>query len=101
MTKRGPKKEDPGMIFLIPELCSITGISDAMRQDFQLMKEMSVYTHVGPNERFQQLNGFLHDIQGREEGQEELNKWNISLDEKLVELKGRTMEGEGIIYKDV
>ncbi len=101
MTKRGPKKDDPGLIFLIPELCSITGISDAMRQDFSLMKEMSVYTHVGPNERFNQLNGFLQDIQGREEGRKELNKWNISLDQKLVELTGRTIEGESIIYKDV
>jgi aubergine-like protein len=101
MAKRGPKKEDPGMIFLIPELCSVTGISDAMRQDFSLMKEMSVYTHVGPSERFQQLNGFLNDIQGREEGRKELNKWQISLDEKLVELTGRTMEAETIIYKDV
>jgi aubergine-like protein len=100
MAKRGPKKEDPGMIFLIPELCSITGISDAMRQDFSLMKEMSVYTHVGPSERFQQLNGFLKDIQEREEGRKELSKWHISLDQKLVELTGRTMEAESIIYKD-
>ncbi len=52
------------MILLIPELCCITSISNAMRHDFSLMKEMSVYTHVGPNELFQQLNGFLNDIQG-------------------------------------
>lgn len=101
MVKRGQKKEDPGLVFLIPELCSITGISDAMRQDFSLMKEMSVYTHVGPNERYQQLNGFLNDIQGREEGRKELNKWQIGLDQKLVELTGRTMEAETIMYKDV
>jgi hypothetical protein len=61
------------------------------------MKEMSVYAHVGPNERFNQLNGFLQDIQG----QKELNKWNISLDQKIVELTGRTIEAESIIYKDV
>ncbi|CAF1131387.1 unnamed protein product [Adineta steineri] len=100
VAKRGPKKDDPGMIFLIPELCCVTGISDSMRSDFSLMKEMSQYTHVGPNERFQQLNGFLNDIQGREEGRKELNKWNISLDQGLVELTGRTMEAESIIYKD-
>jgi aubergine-like protein len=72
-----------------------------MRQDFSLMKEMGVYTHVGPNERYQQLNNFLTDIQGREEGRKELNKWQINLDKKLVELTGRTMEAESIIYKDV
>ncbi|CAF3532884.1 unnamed protein product [Rotaria socialis] len=100
MTKRGPTKDDPGMIFLIPELCCITGISDSMRQDFSLMKEMSTYTHVGPNERFEQLNGFLNDIQKREEGRKELNKWQINLDKELVRLTGRTMEAEPIMYKD-
>ncbi len=65
------------------------------------MKELSVYTHVGPNERYQQLNGFLNDIQGREESLKELNKWQINLDKGLVELTGRIMESESVIYKDV
>jgi hypothetical protein len=30
MAKRGPKKDDSALIFLIPELCSIRGITDAM-----------------------------------------------------------------------
>ena len=77
------------------------GISDSRRQGLSWMKERSTYTHVGPNERFQQLNGFLHDIQGREESRKELSKWQISLDKGLVELTGRTMEAEPIIYKDV
>jgi len=89
------------MIFLIPELCSMTGISDIMKQDFSLMKEINIYTHVGPNERYEQLNEFLNDIQEREEGQKELNKWQISLDKQFVELTGRTMETESIIYKYV
>ncbi|CAM4833083.1 unnamed protein product [Rotaria magnacalcarata] len=75
MVKRGMKKEDSGLIFLIPELCCIT--------------EMSIYTHVGPNERFQQLNEFLNDIQKREEGRKELSKWQINLDNELVQLTGQ------------
>ncbi|CAF3687711.1 unnamed protein product [Rotaria socialis] len=71
-----------------------------MKQDFSLMKEMSSYTHVGPNERFQQLNEFLNDIQKREEGRKELSKWQINLDKELVQLTGRTMKAESIIYKD-
>jgi hypothetical protein len=72
-----------------------------MRQDFSLMKELNSYTHVGPNERYEQLNGFLNDIQRREESLKELNKWQISLDKELVQLTGRIMESESIIYKDV
>lgn len=65
------------------------------------MKEMGTYTHVGPNERYQQLNGFLQDIQRRDKRRKELDKWQISLDHELVQLKGRTLESEAIQYKDV
>ncbi|CAF2059596.1 unnamed protein product [Rotaria magnacalcarata] len=97
VAKGGPKKEDLGLIFLIPELCSITDISDAMRQDFSLMKEMSVYTHIEPNNRYEQVTDFLNHIQRRNE----LNNCHISLDNKLVELTGRTMKTESIIYKEI
>ena len=72
-----------------------------MRKDFSLMKEMGTYTHVGPNERYRQLNGFLQDIQRRDEGRKDVDKWQITLDHELVQLKGRTMESEAIQYKDV
>ncbi|CAF4232706.1 unnamed protein product [Rotaria magnacalcarata] len=97
VAKGGPKKEDLGLIFLIPESCSITDISDAMRQDFSLMKEMSVYTHIEPNNRYEQVTDFLNHIQRRNE----LNNCHISLDNKLVELTGRTMKTESIIYKEI
>ena len=106
------------MIFLIPELCSVTGawrlessssshrfllsgISEAMRRDFSLMKEMNVYTHVAPQQRVEQLNGFIGEIQRRDEAKKELSKWQIQLDEQLVQLQGRIIESEAIIYKDV
>ena len=37
----------------------------------------------------------------KEEGYQELDKWYDSFYEKLVELTGRTMKAEVIIYKDV
>jgi hypothetical protein len=72
-----------------------------MRQDVSLMKEMRGYTHVRPNERYQQLSGFLQDIQRREEGRKELEKWQVTLDKDLVHLKGRKMESEVIQHKEV
>jgi hypothetical protein len=72
-----------------------------MRQDVSLMKEMRGYTHVRSNERYQQLSGFLQDIQRREEGRKELEKWQVTLDKDLVHLKGRTMESEVIQHKEV
>ncbi len=58
------------------------------------MREMSVYTHVARNERYQQLTGFLNDTQSHEKDRQELEKCQIALD-------SRTMEAESIVYRDV
>jgi len=31
-------------VFLVPELCNMTGLSDAQRADFNLMKDLAIYT---------------------------------------------------------
>jgi len=38
-------------IFLIPELCQMTGLSDSMRANFQLMKDMSSITNSEASRR--------------------------------------------------
>ncbi|CAF4873773.1 unnamed protein product, partial [Rotaria magnacalcarata] len=44
-----------GPILLIPEFCRETGISDSMRNDFNLMKELASHTHIEPTPRYQSL----------------------------------------------
>lgn len=50
------------MIALIPELCNLTGISEAMRTDFNLMKEMAKYTRITPNQRFYAIKKVISKI---------------------------------------
>ncbi|CAF2255875.1 unnamed protein product [Rotaria magnacalcarata] len=69
-----------------------------MKQDFSLMKEMSIYTHVGPNERFQQLNEFLNDIQKREEGRKELKADRSRDGRSLAYLSAKNLDKWILIY---
>lgn len=48
----------PELIYLIPELCRQTGLSDEMRANFQLMKSLAVHTKIGPDARIQKLLSF-------------------------------------------
>lgn len=48
----------PELIYLIPELCRQTGLSDEMRANFQLMKSLAVHTKIGPDARIQKLLNF-------------------------------------------
>ncbi len=36
------KKKDP--VPLVPELCNMTGLSEAQTNDFRLMQDLAVYT---------------------------------------------------------
>ncbi|KAL4487083.1 hypothetical protein ABPG72_001535 [Tetrahymena utriculariae] len=41
-------------VFLIPELCQMTGLTDGQRKDRNAMKEIANYTKLTPNQRYQQ-----------------------------------------------
>ena len=51
-----------GPILLIPELCHMTGLTDEMRSDFRVMKDLAVHTRVGPSQRVDTLNRFMQDM---------------------------------------
>lgn len=48
----------PELVYLIPELCRQTGLTDEMRSNFQLMKTLAVHTKIGPDARIQRLLHF-------------------------------------------
>ncbi|KAL4438115.1 hypothetical protein ABPG74_016894 [Tetrahymena malaccensis] len=39
-------------VFLIPELCFMTGLTDEQRKDFQAMKEVANHTKLSPQQRY-------------------------------------------------
>ena len=51
-----------GPILLVPELCSIVGLSEEAAADVSMMEDISVLTKVPPQERHNTLTEFMHDI---------------------------------------
>ncbi|KAH9632359.1 hypothetical protein HF086_010284 [Spodoptera exigua] len=48
----------PELVYLVPELCRQTGLTDEMRNNFRLMKALDSHTKVGPDVRIQKLLHF-------------------------------------------
>jgi aubergine-like protein len=48
----------PETVYLVPELCRMTGLTDDMRSNFRLMSALAEHTRVGPNVRIQKLEMF-------------------------------------------
>ncbi|KAM8866343.1 piwi-like protein 1 isoform 1-T2 [Synchiropus picturatus] len=87
----------PGPALLIPELCYLTGLTDKMRSDFQVMKDLGQYTRLGPEQRLGRLNNFINAIQMNPEAQAELDKWGLRFDTELLQMQARVLPGEKII----
>lgn len=100
-----PKAKDikrgmTGVLHLLPEQCSITGLSDEMRSNFTVMKDLAVHTRVGPEQRVKQLEKFMTDLQTNAESKRELEQWNLCFDSKLLRMHGRVLPAEGMIQKN-
>uniref|UniRef100_A0A8C6V1H9 Piwi-like RNA-mediated gene silencing 1 n=1 Tax=Neogobius melanostomus TaxID=47308 RepID=A0A8C6V1H9_9GOBI len=93
--KMGPSGgPPPGPAMLVPELCYLTGLTDKMRSDFSIMKDLSVHTRLSPEDREKRLNRFIMNIQKNSEAQSELDKWGLSFDKQLLQMNGRVLPVE-------
>ncbi|XP_053668033.1 protein aubergine-like [Anopheles marshallii] len=85
-------------ILLVPELCRLTGITDDMRRDFNLMRAIADHTRIGADMRIQRLERFNERLQGAA-GREVFQFWKTELDRRLVEVPARTLRQEAIMFQ--
>uniref|UniRef100_A0ABD2WLF8 Piwi domain-containing protein n=1 Tax=Trichogramma kaykai TaxID=54128 RepID=A0ABD2WLF8_9HYME len=86
------------VVYLIPELCRSTGINDNMRKNFKLMSALAKYTRVSPFDRMKKLAAFNQRLYSVPNVVQELTSWNLKLDTNLVNLTGRVLPTDEIIF---
>ncbi|XP_030382857.1 protein aubergine-like [Scaptodrosophila lebanonensis] len=85
------------LIMLIPELARATGMTDAMRADFKLMRAMSEHTRLPPERRIERLRVFNRRLTSAQ-SVDVLRSWNLDLDKNLVEIPARVLMPEKIFF---
>lgn len=61
-TKRDIRRGDTGDRILVPETCFQTGLSDEMRANFRLMKDLGEHLHMAPQKRILKLVEFMKSM---------------------------------------
>jgi len=51
------------LVFLVPELCRMTGLTDDMRANFTLMRDLGEHTRINPPVRLKRLENFNQRLQ--------------------------------------
>ncbi|KAG8455995.1 hypothetical protein GDO86_001978 [Hymenochirus boettgeri] len=94
---RGPQNVPKGPVFLMPEFCYLTGLTDRMRSDFNVMKDLANHTRLAPEQREKQVGGFLNNIHKNDNVRKELQDWGLNFDSKLSSFIGRVAPPEKIL----
>ena len=80
--------------WLVPELCNMTGLSEDMRNNNSLMKELSGFLNMGPSQRAQKLHQFSQRINSSEEVRSLLSFWGLKFSRDLLKINGRQLPNE-------
>lgn len=97
--KKGTSElEADRIICLVPELCLMTGLTDAMRADFKVMKDVATITRVTPQARFDALGKFIRRVKDNPEAYKLLTDWGLQIADKPMTLQARVLEPETLIF---
>jgi len=97
--QRGGEREVE-TIYLVPELCCMTGFTEEVKSNFSIMRDISQHTIVPPSSRKASLESFIRTLTTHPEISEELRKWNINFRPEMLKIKSRVLNPERIFFKN-
>jgi aubergine-like protein len=87
-------------IYLVPELCHITGLTDEMRANFNLMKELAVITKGCAAEKLEECRRLIEQFKNNQECQKSMSEWGLSISNEPLKLNAvRISSGNYIMHK--
>ncbi|XP_025268827.1 piwi-like protein Siwi [Camponotus floridanus] len=101
VTKTKSKTRNAGQgefVYLVPELCRATGLTDSMRENFHLMRALATHTRVSPDSRIEKLMRFNIRLRKETKVIDELKDWNMELEKNLLEVPARVLAPERLVF---
>lgn len=99
-TDKDLRRGDKENLMLIPELCTITGLSEQARSDFNVMRDLAVHTRIGPDQRVVTLEKFMKQINSDPEAQKVLKPWQMQIAQTAARIPARMFPAEKLIMKN-
>lgn len=97
-TKSDAEQDIEKLIVLVPELVNMTGITEAMKNNFTVMTDIGKVTRLVPEARQEALTKFVRDVNSTPETKSLLESWGLRLNNATVPLEGRVLDPETLIF---
>ncbi|XP_072747042.1 piwi-like protein Ago3 isoform X2 [Anoplolepis gracilipes] len=95
-TSTGEKEER--VILLVPELSYAAGLTDSIRSNHYIMKDLSTITQSSPDHRRDVIKRFIEEIENNKVAQELLSGWGLHLNKDIVQFTARRLDPEIIRF---
>ncbi|EFN87544.1 piwi-like protein Ago3 [Harpegnathos saltator] len=93
-TASGERQER--ILLLIPELSYVAGLTDSIRSNYKMMKDLDAVTKVSPSRRRDEIRLFVKEIKKNEVTRGMLSGWGLRLRDDIVQFNGRSLPPEQI-----
>lgn len=93
----GKSEKETFTYYLIPEICYLTGITDALRSDQKVMRDIATITRVTPEQRMHAYNKFCDNVNNSKEATAILQNWGLTLGGPR-KIWGRQLENETVTF---
>ncbi|GAB1865325.1 Piwi-like protein 1 [Camponotus japonicus] len=95
-TPTGEKEER--VILLVPELSYAAGLTDSIRSNHYIMKDLSAITKSSPDHRRNVIRRFIEEVEKNKVTQELLSEWGLHLNNDIVQFIARRLDPEVIRF---
>lgn len=91
------KKWDEKAIYLIPELCYLTGQTPSMRANFNLQKDLNTVIKPNPYNRAEGSKKLINLLQSNKEISDSMNKWDYIIDSKPLSIVASKIDAGNLL----
>lgn len=82
----------------MPELSYAAGLTDNIRNNYNIMKDLSGVTKMLPNHRREVIKRFVEEVEKNEITRELLSEWGLRMSHDIVKFTARRLEPETIQF---
>ena len=83
--------------YLIPEFCAMTGLTDAMRANFRLMKDLGQITHSDAQTKVEECRNLFECFKKNEKCVKKQEEWQLRFKSEPIALDGYKLDAGKIL----
>lgn len=84
-------------VALIPELCQLTGLTDQMRQDFRLQKDLAQIVHSTAEKKVKECAYLFQTFSENDRCKDKSKNWHIKFKEQPTQLTGYKYDAGNLV----